>query len=92
MVHDEAPVAGKGSELPVVLGVDGSSASELATAIAFDEASRRGLELIALHAWCDADVCARIGQVARSAGFVCETWMLFSNRAHQLQPKGSTVE
>jgi nucleotide-binding universal stress UspA family protein len=39
-----------------VLGIDGSPASELATAIAFDEASRRGVELIAVHAWCDADV------------------------------------
>jgi nucleotide-binding universal stress UspA family protein len=56
VVHDEAPVAGKDSELPVVLGIDGSPASELATAIAFDEASRRGVELIAVHAWCDADV------------------------------------
>ena len=39
-----------------VVGIDGSPASELATAIAFDEASWRGVELIALHAWCDADV------------------------------------
>jgi nucleotide-binding universal stress UspA family protein len=33
------------------VGIDGSPASELATAIAFDEASRRGVELRALHAW-----------------------------------------
>src|SRR5271157_4613381 len=33
-----------------------SRASELATAIAFDEASWRGVELIALHAWSDAHV------------------------------------
>ncbi|HWS93279.1 MAG TPA: universal stress protein [Mycobacterium sp.] len=38
---------------PVVVGIDGSAASELATAIAFDEASRRGVDLIALHAWID---------------------------------------
>lgn len=38
---------------PVLVGVDGSPASELATAIAFDQASRRGVELIALHAWSD---------------------------------------
>jgi nucleotide-binding universal stress UspA family protein len=56
VVHDEAAVAGKTSQLPVVLGIDGSPASELATAVAFDEASRRGVALIALHAWCDADV------------------------------------
>ncbi|OBA98020.1 universal stress protein [Mycolicibacterium fortuitum] len=38
---------------PVVVGVDGSPASELATEIAFDEASRRGVELIVLHTWTD---------------------------------------
>jgi nucleotide-binding universal stress UspA family protein len=38
---------------PVLVGIDGSAVSELATAIAFDEASRRGVDLIALHAWSD---------------------------------------
>jgi nucleotide-binding universal stress UspA family protein len=56
VIHDESPVAREASGLPVLLGIDGSPASELATAIAFDEASRRGVKLIALHAWCDADV------------------------------------
>ncbi len=40
-------------QAPVVVGVDGTPASELATEIAFDEASRRGVELVALHAWSD---------------------------------------
>jgi nucleotide-binding universal stress UspA family protein len=40
-------------EQPVLVGIDGSPASELATAIAFDEASRRGVDLMALHAWSD---------------------------------------
>jgi nucleotide-binding universal stress UspA family protein len=39
---------------PVLLGTDGSPASELATEIAFDEASRRGVDLVAIHAWSDA--------------------------------------
>src|SRR5947208_14062482 len=39
---------------PVVVGIDGSPASEAATAIAFDEASRRGAELVALHSWLDS--------------------------------------
>ena len=39
---------------PVAVGVDGSRASELATAIAFDEASRRGVELVAIHTWMNA--------------------------------------
>jgi nucleotide-binding universal stress UspA family protein len=44
---DRPPPAGG----PVVLGVDGSPASEAATAIAFDEASWRGAPLIAVHTW-----------------------------------------
>ena len=43
-------------QAPVLVGIDGSSASELATAIAFEEASRRNVGLIALHAWSDVDV------------------------------------
>ncbi|UQX10354.1 universal stress protein [Candidatus Mycobacterium methanotrophicum] len=56
VIHDEIPLAPHASQLPVVVGIDGSPASELATAIAFDEASWRGVELIALHGWSDAHV------------------------------------
>jgi nucleotide-binding universal stress UspA family protein len=56
VIHDEMSVASQPSQLPVVVGIDGSPASELATAIAFDEASWRGVELIAVHAWSDAHV------------------------------------
>jgi nucleotide-binding universal stress UspA family protein len=56
VIHDEMSIASQPSELPVVVGIDGSPASELATAIAFDEASWRGVELIAVHAWTDAHV------------------------------------
>ncbi|WP_370329200.1 universal stress protein [Mycolicibacterium hippocampi] len=52
VIHDEDPTA-QPSEAPVVVGIDGSPTSELATEIAFDEASRRGVELVALHAWTD---------------------------------------
>ncbi len=38
---------------PVVLGVDGSPVSESATAVAFEEAARRGVDLVAVHTWTD---------------------------------------
>ena len=56
VIHDELLSRLRLNRLPVVVGVDGSPASELATAIAFDEASRRGVDLVALHAWCDNDM------------------------------------
>src|ERR1700741_3807587 len=54
--HDEDPLMPHPSKAPVLVGIDGSTASELATAIAFDEASRRDVGLIAVHAWSDVDV------------------------------------
>lgn len=53
VIHDEGPSPRQG---PVLVGIDGSPVSELATAIAFDEASWRATELVALHAWTDAEV------------------------------------
>ena len=46
---------------PVLLGIDGSPASEAATALAFDEASRRRVDLVALHAWSDVGVFPIVG-------------------------------
>ena len=52
IVHaDQAQTADR--TLPVLLGIDGSPASEAATALAFEEASRRKVDLVALHAWSD---------------------------------------
>ncbi len=56
VIHDEARSLLGPSQLPVVVGIDGSPASELATAIAFDEASFRGVDLLAVHAWTDSDI------------------------------------
>ncbi|MDF2826248.1 MAG: universal stress protein UspA-like protein [Mycobacterium sp.] len=39
------------AEGPVLLGFDGSEASESAATFAFQEAARRGAELVVLHAW-----------------------------------------
>jgi nucleotide-binding universal stress UspA family protein len=53
VIHDEDPLMPTPAVAPVVVGIDGSPASESATALAFDEASRRGVELVAVHAWSD---------------------------------------
>ncbi len=53
VIHDEDPLTARSPQAPVVVGIDGSPTSELATEIAFDEASRRGVGLVALHAWSD---------------------------------------
>jgi nucleotide-binding universal stress UspA family protein len=55
IIHNGAPLTSD-SAAPVLLGIDGSPESELATAIAFDEASRRKVGLVAIHAWSDVSV------------------------------------
>ncbi|WP_024443548.1 universal stress protein [Mycobacterium sp. UM_WGJ] len=60
--HAKGPVAvirtdrACATDAPVVVGIDGSPASERATALAFEEASHRGVSLVALHAWSDVGV------------------------------------
>jgi nucleotide-binding universal stress UspA family protein len=48
VVRGSTPVEG-----PVVVGVDGSSISEGAVAVAFEAAAVRGVSLVAVHAWRD---------------------------------------
>jgi len=55
VIHEEASYLQHSDQAPVLVGIDGSPASEVATGIAFDEASRRGVELRALHAWSDVE-------------------------------------
>jgi nucleotide-binding universal stress UspA family protein len=56
VVHHEDPSTPQPAGAPVVVGIDGSSISDAATAVAFAEASFRGVELIAVHAWHDVNV------------------------------------
>ena len=57
VIHDEDPLMPQPvAEAPIVVGVDGSPASDSATAVAFREASLRGVELVAVHAWSDFTV------------------------------------
>jgi len=56
VIRDEDLLMPDPQHAPVLVGIDGSPASELATEIAFDEASRRGVDLIALHAWSDVAI------------------------------------
>ena len=59
---------------PVLLGIDGSPASEAATALAFDEASRRGVDLVALHAWSDVGVFPILGM----------DWQRYEDQGHEV--------
>jgi nucleotide-binding universal stress UspA family protein len=56
VIRDEDPRMPHPAQAPVLVGIDGSPASELATAIAFDEASRRRVNLIAVHVWSDTEI------------------------------------
>lgn len=53
VIHDRQD---RGDQAPVVVGIDGSPVSEAATALAFEEASFRGVALVAVYAWHDASV------------------------------------
>ena len=59
---------------PVLLGIDGSPASEAATALAFDEASRRKVKLVALHAWSDVGVYPVLGM----------HWQQYEDEGHEV--------
>lgn len=65
VIHEDAMI-GNVARAPVLVGIDGSPASEAATAIAFEEASRRGVGLMALHAWMDPRVSGSRGLVQDS--------------------------
>ena len=61
VIHDGVSSSRDAPDLPVLVGIDGSGSSEAATGIAFDEASWRGVDLVAMHVWSDADVSMAYG-------------------------------
>ncbi|APE34847.1 universal stress protein [Nocardia mangyaensis] len=54
VIHDNAGLDPVAAALPVLVGVDGSDNSVAAMELAFEEASRRKVDLVALHAFSDA--------------------------------------
>ncbi|MGW5382476.1 universal stress protein [Nocardia sp. NPDC003963] len=53
VIHADAPLDAAAAGRPVLVGVDGSGNSVPAVELAFDEATRRQVGLIAVHAWSD---------------------------------------
>lgn len=56
VIRDEDPLMPHPSKAPVAVGIDGSPASDKAIGIAFEEASFRGVDLVAVHSWSDTGV------------------------------------
>jgi nucleotide-binding universal stress UspA family protein len=82
VIHD-APKPRR--DAPVVLGVDGSEVSERATGIAFEEAARRSVELLAVHAWSDTTLIA--AHAWGDSGLIAESaadWAAVSGRAEAM--------
>jgi nucleotide-binding universal stress UspA family protein len=65
VIRGVTPDAAVPEEGSVVVGVDGSAIGEAAIATAFDEASWRGAELVAVHSWREHP--AERGETGRSA-------------------------
>jgi nucleotide-binding universal stress UspA family protein len=73
IIHDADSAAGESrSRAPILVGIDGSPACEAATALAFDEAARRRVPLVALHACSDVGLFPIMGmdwRVYRDEGY-----------------------
>lgn len=56
VIRDDESLTPHVEQAPVLVGIDGSAVSEAAMTVAFEEASHRGVDLLAVHAWSDVEV------------------------------------
>ncbi|WP_292988445.1 universal stress protein [Mycobacterium sp.] len=92
VIHQDASSSSTATTEPVLLGTDGSAASELATAIAFQEASMRGANLVVMHAANDADL-AQLRNTKYTAGLADVGEMLTERLSkHQRHYPGVRVQ
>ncbi|WP_237568026.1 universal stress protein [Mycolicibacterium lacusdiani] len=79
VIHDEDPMMPAPAHAPVAVGVDASPASDLAVTIAFEEASRRQVDVVAVHVCSDDADASSIPALEDSAAKTLSTrlasWM-----------------
>jgi nucleotide-binding universal stress UspA family protein len=83
VIHGPAPEGALPTGGPVVVGVDGSPASEAAIAMAFEEASLRNVDLVAVHTWLDF---SSDYSYAYARQFMID-WKEIETEAHELLPQ-----